>query len=70
MLLMSDKSNIQRFYLDIPRDAHRRLQYAAFLRGVSMKQIVLDCIERLPEPPKEERADRLTAPPADSDPSA
>ena len=57
MICMSD-TDIIRFYVDLPKQDHRRLRVAAVLRGVTMKQILLDCIKQLPEPPaNESRAD-------------
>lgn len=36
--------------LELPQEAHAKLKAAAFVRGVSMKSLVLKWIEDLPEP--------------------
>jgi hypothetical protein len=47
---MSKDQKMVTLPLELPKEAHAKLKAAAFIRGVSMKALVLEWIEALPEP--------------------
>jgi hypothetical protein len=47
---MSKEQKMVTLPLELPQEAHAKLKAAAFVRGVSMKALVLKWIEDLPEP--------------------